>query len=754
MQSGTGSMDVSEFLASAEKQGMFAVDGGTADALLKEYDESMVKVDQLCEVVDPETTPFDSKYKARKMLDDLCNKLEATKTIASLEKKRDVMDAMNVKIASIRVKLGTISWECEEPHNAQTDLELAAEHYFPGFVERVLSSSAGSDDDKGDDGAVKPESMDDVRTANLEPPEIECKVDEEIADAMKCLNMLGILWAGRAQVRKSLLYLLAAKSLYYKVSGNTSVLKESHRNDLESTCTHNLFYLAQAYGHVGDMTKSSQFCRETLQRQLAAGLDGDAKIAFDWAKNCAGIADFYQAMEKYHYCAAALASAEKVLHDKVLVKLRATAAAADAASSSSSSAASSSSSSILLADAIELEADICRRWARLDSKILKMAFDADCARRAAMEADMPWAEAVPVDDEEGGFGPLLQVESPRAVATAERATPTATAAATITATTTTAAAGGETNGESVNAQIELFRGLPVNNTPFLRPQDVTAFESARAVFLRAATRIEAAKKVFVLDGFVTDHVNLLQEHSKLYHYLSSFEIDSKRKLAMETRRLEILQSLLGSLNRTAFDVLHKQISYELGETYLALLEVKLDKLRDRSGGEINENNLKKSEMAKCNYYCKGVLAMFAHFTNMYASTDRPRSDACLAPSPMEFDQHSLAILASAGCQDPDESCISAEEVRPFLNAHFMCCRALSKYMNPPSLPAATRSEPLVAALKIYDWLVKYTLTLCARKQLEVGDVFREEYQICQDMVSLLPPKIDRMHYRGEKGLTI
>ncbi len=182
-------MDVNEFLASAEKQGMFAVDGGTADALLKEYDETMVKVDKLCDVVDPETTPFDSKYKARKMLDDLCNKLEATKTIASLEKKRDVMDAMNVKIASIRVKLGTISWECEEPHNAQTDLELAAGHYFPGFVEQVTSSSAGADDDKGE-GELKVESMDEVRLATLEPPEIECKVNDEIADGMKCLNML------------------------------------------------------------------------------------------------------------------------------------------------------------------------------------------------------------------------------------------------------------------------------------------------------------------------------------------------------------------------------------------------------------------------------------------------------------------------------------------------------------------------------------------------------------------------------------
>ena len=62
-------------------------------------------------------------------------------------------------------------------------------------------------------------------------------------------------------------------------------------------------------------------------------------------------------------------------------------------------------------------------------------------------------------------------------------------------------------------------------------------------------------------GFVTDHVFLLQEQSKLYHYLAGFELDAKRKIAMEGRRLEILLPLLSTLNRTAFEALHKQVSF-------------------------------------------------------------------------------------------------------------------------------------------------------------------------------------------------
>jgi hypothetical protein len=90
--------NIDELLASATKNGMYLVNDSNTDALEEEYEDGIITVDTLCEVVDPETTPFDSKYKARKLLDDLCNKLEATRTIASLEKKSDVIHRMNKKI--------------------------------------------------------------------------------------------------------------------------------------------------------------------------------------------------------------------------------------------------------------------------------------------------------------------------------------------------------------------------------------------------------------------------------------------------------------------------------------------------------------------------------------------------------------------------------------------------------------------------------------------------------------------------------
>jgi hypothetical protein len=57
------------------------------------------------------------------------------------------------------------------------------------------------------------------------------------------------------------------------------------------------------------------------------------------------------------------------------------------------------------------------------------------------------------------------------------------------------------------------------------------------------------------------------------------------------------------------------------------LDLKLERLREKGGGEVNIKKMKKSEILKCNIYCKGMLAMFSHFTNMYAKAGL-RSDEC------------------------------------------------------------------------------------------------------------------------------
>ena len=92
----------------------------------KDFEAEVAKADALSETPDPEETPFLSKYKARDILDMLCSKLEANRTIASLEKDAKIVYETNWRIAALRVRLGSLAWEVEEPHNTQVELELAA----------------------------------------------------------------------------------------------------------------------------------------------------------------------------------------------------------------------------------------------------------------------------------------------------------------------------------------------------------------------------------------------------------------------------------------------------------------------------------------------------------------------------------------------------------------------------------------------------------------------------------------------------
>jgi hypothetical protein len=187
-----------------------------------------------------------------------------------------------------------------------------------------------------------------------------------------------------------------------------------------------------------------------------------------------------------------------------------------------------------------------------------------------------------------------------------------------------------------------------------------------------------------------------------------------------------------------------------------MLDIKLDKFRERDPrGEINVQSLKKVEIAKCNEYCKSGLANFAHFTYMYAANkDRDEKHTV-----QHLEELPLYDLPSWGCTEPDESSISEEEVRPFLNAHFLSCRIMSKVIATPSfLPPgsgpAQRAHYMVACLRRYQWLEKFAVKICDKRGVAVGDVFGEEHKICEEMVRLLPSKIDRMCFLGESGLSL
>ena len=702
---------VEEIIADATSKGLFVVDGQkNNDALFEEYVKGLADADSLCDVTDPENEPYKSKYKAREILDTVVNKLEATKTIATMEKQKDSMAELSWRIARTKVKCGIISWECEEPHHTQTDLEMAADYYSPGFVSSI-DAMVGPDEDE-DENARVTEIKESPTTPpdKMTPPSINLpstNVDIGV-DAMKCLNMLGILWAGRGIVRKAFLYLISANKLYSEYSNMK--LSDSSRNEIESVYTHNLFYLAQAYGHIGDAKKSGEYCYLTLQRQFSQGLDNVAS-SLDWVKNCMGICDFYLAMGHYKKCALGLMSAEKVLTTKVR---------------------NPDSDAIIEEDSeiAEQDAELQRRWANLDIALLTRAYRIEVDTLNCEQEGVPYQNSNDEDIEDNDNGAAIRATS--------KATDSNISFPPITVFE-------ENRNESSDDEIEYFSGIPICSVPFLCVGDIKQYETARVVFLRAQMRIDAAKRFYLLDGHVSDHVQLLQYQSQLYHYLAIFEKDFKRKLAMENKRIEILEPLLLTLSPVAYEGLHKSISYEVGELYMTLLDIKIEKIRSkRHDGIVNGGVIKKAELTNCNNYCKGAIAMFCHYASFF-----DKSDSSSARGVVNFKEFSLRDLIDSGCTAPDDATISADEIRSFLNSHFLSARILSKVMISSDTPKNERSIYMAGCLRRYEWLSKYVSKICKVKSIDINETFGEELSICVEMTELLPAKIHRIHNFGE-----
>jgi hypothetical protein len=127
-----------------------------------------------------------------------------------------------------------------------------------------------------------------------------------------------------------------------------------------------------------------------------------------------------------------------------------------------------------------LQADLNRRFSRLDGAVLRTAYEQKMTRRLQQLEARNNSEVVP----ESVFKFPQSAEEP------------------------------PLSDEAEEEGVDLFVGLPDFREPadnqsasgyqpdfkLLNPNNITSFDSARSVYLRAVTRIERAKKRFVLDG--------------------------------------------------------------------------------------------------------------------------------------------------------------------------------------------------------------------------------------------------------------
>lgn len=99
----------------------FLSTGDTAndiEGLNDEYEDKLEEAEKLCGVIDPETRPYDSKYRAREILETIRRKIEASSVVIQVEKNDTyILRQLKLKMAYIDVRLGSIAYDVEGEMN-------------------------------------------------------------------------------------------------------------------------------------------------------------------------------------------------------------------------------------------------------------------------------------------------------------------------------------------------------------------------------------------------------------------------------------------------------------------------------------------------------------------------------------------------------------------------------------------------------------------------------------------------------------
>ncbi|XP_065355835.1 KIF-binding protein [Calliphora vicina] len=252
----------------------------------KEVYEKAVKLVNEESKNDPPTDPYRSHYEARDLLLQMKENLKNSLVSVQAEEADNGVDDFTYKVIQAFVcrDLGRIYVFCEEPSTGENYLN---------------------------------ECLDIVKDRKMEP--------NAVIPYVGAMNELGIVYANRSEYKKAHEYLIDSEKSYKEftssskkalaitdVFGTEEEIEEGKGpKELESLYTLCTFYMAQVYGHLGELEKSAQYCHLTLRRQIEA----KSYEAIDFALNSATLSQYFigQNMFKqarHHLAAATLVMAE------------------------------------------------------------------------------------------------------------------------------------------------------------------------------------------------------------------------------------------------------------------------------------------------------------------------------------------------------------------------------------------------------------------------------------------------------------
>eukprot|EP00750_Incisomonas_marina_P030256 INCI744.4.p1 GENE.INCI744.4~~INCI744.4.p1 ORF type:complete len:589 (-),score=124.26 INCI744.4:533-2299(-) len=537
------------------------------DGFAQKFESALREFDELSAAPNDPATPYDTKYQARKIFEDLLGELligrigvvqEAkapapaaagggggggTAAAAAAAKAKTFVEELGAMQAKIEMRLGENYYDTEEISRGYDYLLRALEWYCPK-------------------SAVGEKLFDPAQTfLDEEMP----RMRKHVADVLHCLNLVGAVKSGRGDPQQALVVLRKADDFYHdfvahahrpedldsrscddnvgtgdikslissldvpvvaatKVDGATSSSSspsscgfsyEVTVQTLEAAAERNLFtvfFLAQVCGAVGDTKGSAQNCKRCLDKQY------EGRVQFSWREWCP------TAINIVDYCMGTGQSLLPVAHAWLWV-IRRVQLAEEAKESADSEDADE-----LARQSEKLTADWHRRMALVKLNAFR-------AKRSEMIGHPE--EPDPVEAADTGLFPRELVK----LVTAEQA-----------------------------AQPD-FKPLQ----PFVGAEGLQTKEQAWDYAKDIIQHLASAQKFYVLDGYVTEYTEIQMEKSQTYSFLCEWETE-KNQLSLHRRRIQLLEPLAEQLKASAFEDFVRQIEFELGECLTTAIDLKERKI--------------------------------------------------------------------------------------------------------------------------------------------------------------------------------
>ncbi|KAM3127738.1 hypothetical protein pb186bvf_020170 [Paramecium bursaria] len=249
----------------------------------------------------------------------------------------------------------------------------------------------------------------------------------------------------------------------------------------------------------------------------------------------------------------------------------------------------------------------------------------------------------------------------------------------------------------INKQVLDFE---LNDVKFIKFKNAQNYEEVKSQFRQANTLYKKALSYFVLDGFVSEHLQILHDQSHMYKQLTYLEKDINNVIALVEKRRDLLTPIINQINHKAYQNYYEKLLVELAEINNELYDL------IHSFNSIDDMTSKNKKL-----------------------TEKMNTAALLT---IDGYKQIIKQLELLDAKERDQSWYQS-----IVTGQFNIAKAYSKIQPKEK---KQKVEYLVQSLQVYRNLLKYI------KQEANQFEFYQEARICQEMIELLPTKIDKINY--------